>query len=129
MERSNAMTTFTRTVMAAGALALGTSGLMADSRINDLFTVKYGRNTPMEEVRLKAERASTAYRGEPSVSVPLNWTEQYFKAKFGRIAPMEEARLRTERESSAYREEPAELPSTQSWLDLWHRTKYGRSRR
>ena len=120
-------------ILLSGVLALGVSGLMAAPANNDWFEqwykTKYGRNTPAEEARLKAERENTAFREETRHSVPAkqNWMEDYFKAKLGRNTPAEEKRLKAERESSAFREESAAPTApARSWSDKWYHWKYGR---
>jgi len=70
------------------------------------FKAKYGRYSPMEEARQKAEQANTAFHEETTPraerrrepATPSNsWREQWFKAKYGRYSPMEEARQKAER--------------------------------
>lgn len=126
------MKTFAQSMLLTGALALGASGLTAAQSNNNgmeqWFKAKYGRPSAMEEARLKAELADTAFRGETyQPTAAANWTEQYFKAKFGRNAPAEERRLKSERDSTAYREEPsAEGAPATSLRDEQYRAKYGR---
>ena len=128
------MKTFVRSIILTGAMAIGATGLMAAPASNDWFDqwykMKYGRNSPAEEARLKAERESTAFREEtPSRVAParVNWAEVLFKAKLGRNTPAEEARLKAERENTAFREEPdREAAPARTWFEEWHRAKYGR---
>ena len=92
---------------------------------------KFGRPSPAEEARLKAEQTSTAFRDETRhEAAPANAQfEQWYKAKYGRYTPAEEARQRPERESTAFREAPSRERKTapaNDWLDQWFRAKYGR---
>jgi hypothetical protein len=128
------MKTFVRSIIFTGAMAIGATGLMAAPASNDWFDqwykTKYGRSSPAEEARLKAERDSTAFREEiPSHVAParVNWIEEHYKAKLGRNSPAEEARLKAERENTAFREEPdREVAPAKTWFEEWHRAKYGR---
>ena len=129
------MKTFLRSILIPGALALMVNGLMAAQTTNtngwyeQWHKAKYGRNSPAEEARLKAERESGAFREETPVNfAPTpNWSEQIFKAKMGRYTPAEEARLKAERENTAFREEPTrDLGPARTWFEEWHKLKYGR---
>ena len=128
------MKTFVRSMLITGALALGASGLTAAQLGNpsqeQWFEAKYGRPSPMEEARQKAERESTAFREVMPALVHTaapRWSEQYFRAKFGRSTPAEEARSKAERESTAFREEfAAPVAPGRSWIEELHRAKYGR---
>lgn len=129
------MKPFVRRILFVGALAAGTDGLFAAQVSNDQFEqwyrAKYGRSSPAEEARLKAERAGTAFRQEPAPTVtrPGNtWFENWYKAKYGRPSPLEEARLKAERASTAFREEPAPPPTrpANTWFEDWYKAKYGR---
>ena len=120
-------------ILMTGALALSVNGLMAAPASNDWFDQwykhKYGRPSPAEEARLKAERENTAFREETRHVAPArqNWIENHFKAKLGRNTPAEEARLKAERENSAFREEPAgPTAPARSWSDEWYHKKFGR---
>ena len=118
-------------ILLTGALALGVSGLMAESNnfSEQWYKRKYGRPSPAEEARLKAERESTAFREESATAEPVkrNWIEDYFKAKLNRNTPAEEKRLKDERESSAFREEPTREPTPiRTRFDEWYHKKYGR---
>lgn len=128
------MKTLVRSILFTGALAVGANGLFAAQASNvwmeQWFKAKYGRNTPMEEARQRAERANTAFR-EESVSTRQGntWFEDWYKAKYGRPSPTEEARLKAERTSTAFREEPAS-PTTRpanTWFEGWYKAKYGRT--
>jgi hypothetical protein len=97
------MKTFVRSILFTGALVMGANGLMAAQGTNSWFEqwyrTKFGRNSPMEEARQKAERANTAFREETTheVTAPANtWFEQWYKTKFGRSSPREEARQKAE---------------------------------
>lgn len=121
-------------ILLAGVLAIGANGLMAapagnDQFFNDWYKKKFGRNTPTEEARLKAERENSAFREETRHVAPAkqNWIEDHFRAKLGRNTPAEEARLKAERESSAFREEPVRPTApARSWSEEWYHKKYGR---
>jgi hypothetical protein len=128
------MKTRTKGFLIAGAFALAGNGLFAaqTDTANGWFEqrhiAKYGRPSPMEEARLKAERESTAFRAEPIAAAPAdNWFEQRYITKYGRPSPLEEARLKAERETTAFRAEPAPAPanSTHNWLKLFHKAKHG----
>lgn len=93
------MTTFVRSILFTGALAMGANGLFGAQASNTWFDqwykAKHGRNSPAEEARLKAERENTAFREEtPAHVAPAtpNWIEQHLKAKHGRGTRAEEAR-------------------------------------
>jgi hypothetical protein len=63
------------------------------------YRAKYGRPSPLEEQRLKAEQANTAYRVETTshAAQPANsWFEAWYQAKYGRPSPLEEQRLKTQ---------------------------------
>lgn len=129
------MKTLVKSILLTGALAIGANGLMAAPASNDWFEqwykAKYGRSSPIEEARLKAERANTAYREEatPKAVMPANtWFEDFWRAKYGRSSPMEEARLKAERESTAFREEvtPKAAMPANTWRDDFWKAKYGR---
>ena len=88
-----------RSIVLTGMLVIGTNGLMAAQAASDwseqLYRAKYGRNSPMEEARQKAERKNTALPEETTreVARPANdWAAQWYNAKFGRPSPTEEAR-------------------------------------
>jgi hypothetical protein len=84
------MKTFARSIIFTGAMAIGATGLMAAPASNDWFDqwykAKYGRSSPAEEARLKAERESTAFREEPDreVAPARTWFEEWHRAKYGR---------------------------------------------
>jgi hypothetical protein len=126
------MRTLKGSLFVAGVLALGMIGpVAAESRTwaERTYKAKYGRPSPMEEARLQADRASTAFRqGTVSPAEPAGqaWMKQYFKAKHGRNTPAEEARLKAERENTAYREAPAGPPAPINWVDRY-KAKYGRA--
>ena len=130
------MKTFARSILFAGTLVMGASGLMAaqtsNAWLDQWYKAKLGRPSPAEEARLKAERANTAFREETrhEGAMPSNaWFEQWYKAKFGRSSPAEEARQKAAKESTAFREEKRAEPKsspTNEWFDQWYRAKYGR---
>jgi hypothetical protein len=128
------MKTPIRKALLTAVLMAGASSMMAspasNSYIDQWYRAKFGRSSPMEEARLRAEQANTAYREEatPKAALRNTWFEDFWRAKFGRSSPMEEARLRAEQATTAYREEAtpkAALPNT--WLDDFWKAKYGRS--
>ena len=61
----------------------------ANPWLEQFYRAKLGRNSPMEESRLRAERANTAFREDITREPrPANtWFEDFYKAKFGRSAP------------------------------------------
>jgi len=129
------MKTLVRNVLVIGALAMSANGLMAAQASNSWFEqwykAKYGRSSPTEEARQRAEQANTAYREEttPRIAASANaWLENFWRAKYGRSSPTEEARLRAERESTAYREEVTPKPAmpANTWRDDFWKAKYGR---
>src|SRR6266853_1437363 len=106
------MKTIARTILFTGTLVTAASGLIAASRsdswLDQWYKAKYGRSSPTEEARQRAEQANTAFREETTrdVATPANrWIDQWYRAKYGRSSPMEEARQRTERANTAFREE------------------------
>src|SRR6266853_1513532 len=97
------MKTIARTVLFTGTLVIGASGLMAaspsDSWLDQWYKAKYGRSSPTEEARQRAERANTAFREETTrdITPPAShWIDQWYRAKYGRSSPMEEARQKAE---------------------------------
>ena len=128
----------TKTVLLTGAFLIGANALMAaqavptnNNWVDQLYKAKLGRSSPAEEARLKAERANTAFREEPTVEVPVpanSWLEQFYRAKLGRTSPMEESRLRTEGANTAFREETThEARPANNWFEQFYRAKFGRS--
>jgi hypothetical protein len=142
------MKLFTRSIL-VGVLAMGATTLMvaqtseqqdaADRKVTPTqaaapantwfegwYRAKFGRLSPTEEARLKAQRANTSYREETprQVSAPANtWFEGWYRAKFGRPSPTEEARLNAERANTAYRDAtPAQaaVPDN-SRFEAWYR--------
>ncbi|SRR6266568_6073381 len=124
-----------RNILLTGFVAMAANGLAIAQTSNNQFEqwhrVKYGRPSPTEEARVKAEQANTAYREQtpPRVAAPSNaWFEGWYRAKYGRSSPTEEARLQAEEANTAYREETprqAAVPSN-TWYKGWYRAKYGR---
>lgn len=92
------------------------------------FRAKYGRPSPTEEARLKAEAANTAYRAAPAVAGPeQTWTEQWFRAKQGRYSPREEARRAADLSNTAYRADTRpQKPDPDRWRRELMKAKYGR---
>jgi len=127
-----------KSVLLAGALAMGANALMAarpvpanDQWLDQFYRAKLGRSTPATEARMKAEEANTAFREEAAAEVagPADpWLEQFYRAKLGRNSPMEESRLRTEGTNTAFREEttPPARPAN-NWFEQFHKAKLGRS--
>ena len=124
------MRTFLSGILLASALAVGVNAAPASKDwFEQWYKAKYGRPSPSEEARLKADRESAAFREETRhVATPRsNWIEDHFKAKLGQNTPAEEARIKAERESSAFREEPArETAPAKTQSEEWFRAKYGR---
>ncbi len=128
------MKTFVRSILFTSALVMGANGLMAapagNAWLDQWYRAKFGRPSPTEEARLKAEQANAAFREEArhEAATPSNaWFEQWYKAKFGRSSPAEEARQRAEKENTAFREEPRterKAPAN-DWLDQFFKAKYG----
>jgi hypothetical protein len=61
----------------------------ANPWLEQFYRAKLGRNSPMEESRLRAEDQNTAFREETTREArpANNWFEQFYKAKLGRNAP------------------------------------------
>src|SRR5690348_5199159 len=109
------MNTSFKGILMTGALAIAANGLFAaqanttNAWFEQRHQAKFGRPSPNEEARLKAERANMAFREEfaPDVDRPANtWFNDFYRAKYGRSAPNEEARLNAERVNTAFGEEP-----------------------
>lgn len=124
-------------ILFTAALAIAATGTSVAQPTSDTFEqwhkAKYGRYSPREEARQRAEQATVAYREEtPRIAETNVWfREQWFRTKFGHPSPSEAARLKSEQENSAFREETQrDVPSAASinaWFrDQYHRTKYGR---
>lgn len=134
-------------IFLAGALFAG-AGLAQprDPWREQLFKAKYGRYSPMEEARQRADQAKVAALSEDaappnpvrseSAALATSWQEQWFKAKFGRYSPMEEARQSADRRNTgaifrghtrlqptARANSPAPL---NSWREQWFKAKFGR---
>lgn len=114
-------------------LTIGANSLFAAPANNDWFEqwyrAKYGRSSPTEEARQKAEAAKIAFREEaaPAGTRPANiWFEDWYKAKYGRPSPREEVRLNAEVASTAFREERTATEPANTWLQDWYKAKYGR---
>jgi hypothetical protein len=124
------MKRFLSGVLLAGTLAVGLNAAPASNDwFEQWYKAKYGRPSPSEEARLKAERESAASREETrQIAAPgPSWIESHFKAKLGRNTPAEEARLKAEREAAAFREESArETAPAKTHFEEWFRAKYGR---
>jgi hypothetical protein len=63
------MKTFARSILYIGALAIGTNGLMAAQGTEQWYKAKFGRNSPREEARQRAERENAASKQEITVEV------------------------------------------------------------
>ena len=114
-------------------LTIGANGLFAAPANNDWFEqwyrAKYGRSSPTEEARQRAEASNTAFREEAAPAetrLANTWFEDWYKAKYGHPSPREEARLRAERANTAFREEPTATQPANMWIQDWYRAKYGR---
>ena len=90
------MKTSVRSIMLTAALAIGANGLMAaasNTWFEQLYKAKYGRSSPLEEARQKAERAVLPAQPAPKAMPPANdWFEQRYHAKYGQASPRELAR-------------------------------------
>jgi hypothetical protein len=122
-------------ILFAVALAIGTSGSLSAQQRNDRdeqwFRAKFGRSSPAEEARKKADRSNTAFREDTdagAVSKADDRTEQYFQSKLGRSSPAEEARKEAERSHTAYREDKAAeaAPAAVDRTDQYMKAKLGR---
>lgn len=131
------MKPFGRSILFSAALALGAGALSAAPANSDQFEqwhrTKFGRPSPTEEARQKAERANSAFREEvtpaPTAQEWSNYLfDQRFRAKYGRPSPTEEQRLKAERENTAFREEitPVAKPTADAFREEWFKTKFGR---
>ena len=82
--------------MLTAALAIGANGLMAaasNTWFEQLYKAKYGRRSPLEEARQRAERAALPAQPAAKVARPTNdWFEQWYRAKYGQSSPRELAR-------------------------------------
>ena len=124
------MKTFVRSILFTGALVMGANGLMAaqgtNSWLEQWYRTKYGRSSPAEEARQRAEQANTAFREESArkAAPPANaWFEQWYKAKFGRNSPMEEALQKAEGANTAFREETTRevTAPANTWFEQWYK--------
>ena len=124
------MKTFVKGILLTGALTMATNGLFAAQANNanngwfeQWHKAKYGRPSPSEEARLKAEGANTAFREEfaPDVGPANTWFNDFYRAKYGRPAPNEEATLNAEREEAT----PTVARPADTWLRGWHKAKHG----
>ena len=91
------MKTSVRSIMLTAALAIGANGLMAAPASNTWFEqwyqAKYGRSSPREEARRKADKAALPAQPAAKVARPANdWFEQWYRAKYGQSSPRELAR-------------------------------------
>src|SRR6266852_3657909 len=98
------MKTSANDLLLSAVLVIGANGLMASPASNtwsgEWYRAKFGRSSPLEEARQRAERANTAYREETTSASPSpanDWLEQWHRAKFGRSLTNEDARHKTER--------------------------------
>lgn len=131
------MKTFMRSILFTGALVLGANALMgaqaSSTWADQWFRAKFGRPSPAEDARKKADRANAPFRQEAAPEVAPaaanNWIEQHYRAKYGRNTPMEEARQKAERAKTAVRQKGARegsLPAN-NWIEQHYRAKYGRN--
>ena len=130
------MKTLGITLLGAIAFTISVDGSTAapasDRWAEKLFEAKFGRPSPHEEARGKAELENTAFREELAAekqSFSAKRIEEYFKAKFGRSLPSEEARRKGELENTAFREEApnAERAAARlNWTEQYSRAKWGR---
>ncbi len=104
------MKPFVRNIMFTGVLAMAASSMAVAQSSNNWseqwYRAKYGRPSPTEEARVKAEQANTAYREEAPLQAAVaanSWFEGWYRAKYGRPSPTEEARLEAEHEHSLSR--------------------------
>ena len=134
--KGEVMKPFVRSILFSSALVIGANTLMAAQAsttwADQWFRAKFGRPSPTEEARQRAEQASTAFREEPTreVAAPApTWIEQYYRAKFGRSSPIEEARVKADQANIAFREEttPQAAPAATNWIEQYYRAKFGRS--
>lgn len=125
------MRAFVKTALLSAALTLAASSVMAAPATGDwidhYFKAKIGRPSPAEGARLKAERASQAFREEAPLRVAApNWIEVHLKGKIGRNTRGEEARLAEARESTAFREAAPTEVAAPSWIEQHLKGKLGR---
>jgi len=100
------MKTIVKSILCTAVLVMSASGVMAEqagnSRLDQWYRAKYGRNSPMAEARQKAGRENTANREqvtpETGKVAASAWLDQWYRAKYGRPSPLEKARRRTERD-------------------------------
>lgn len=91
------MKSLLRSVLITGTFVIGANSMFAaqasDAWMEHWYKAKFGRNSPREEARQKAERAKAPH-AEASREVPPanSWFDQWYKAKYGRNSPAEEAR-------------------------------------
>jgi len=136
LKRRNLMKTLGRSILFMATLAIGANALMAAQSSNVSFEqwykAKFGRSSPMEERRQKAEQETTAYREQTTgeaAQLTSTWFEQWYRTKYGRSSPLEEKRLIAEQSRTAYREETSreDGQASDTWFEQWYKTKYGRS--
>ena len=96
------------------------------------FRAKFGHSSPVEEARMKAEAANTAYREDTTtvdggVTKPQPYPfEQVFKAKYGRYSPIEENRRTAETANTAFRDDPSTgVHDQHGWTHDFVKAKYG----
>ena len=129
------MRTIVKNMLLAAAVTLTASPFAiaqnSSNGFDEWYRAKYGRPSPVEEARIEAEQANTAYREVASTAAlsPGNgWFEGWYRAKYGRPSPIEGARLEQYQANTAYREvAPVEAaPAGNTWFEGWYRAKYGR---
>lgn len=118
------------TISAAGLMfAAAAFAQSPNTWFEQYHKAKYGRYSPMEEARQRAEQANTAFHEEATTKAAprTDWVEQYFRAKFGRSSPMEEARQKAEQANTAFHEEVTKAAPRTDWAEQYFRAKFGRS--
>jgi len=86
------MKMFVRSILFTSVIAMGANGLIAGSAsdrwIDQWYRAKFGRSSPMEEARQKAEQKNTAFREEstPEVGQPANTLSTNGKKRSAAVA-------------------------------------------
>ena len=89
------MKVFVKCVLATGVLALGATSLAAadNDSFEQRYKAKYGRSSPSEEARQRAEEGSSASRQEASTAPNASqntWVNDHHRGKYGRSTAYEE---------------------------------------
>ncbi|HLH36361.1 MAG TPA: hypothetical protein VKX41_16945 [Alloacidobacterium sp.] len=85
-------------ILFTSILAMSANTVLVAQTSNPWFE-GYGRPSPTEEARIKAEQANTAYReaAPRQVTAPANTRfENWYRDKYARPSPQEEARLKAQ---------------------------------